>query len=208
MSINADEAYRDLLGELTNLPDLVEREEYEAARECALALKAKCAARGIRSGHVYWQLAIACDALGDFDQAFTSVREALRIDPIAPPVWRSYRIIVERMQRTLADAGLKPDDPTVPRLYELLVSADETNADCHLAMARYHRHTGREAEALQLLEALTRLHPAFTAGWRELAATARAAGRPELADAAETETIVRGGPSAESFSPNVPGAQA
>lgn len=208
MSINADEEYRQLLSELTELPDLAERREFEAARERALALKARCVARGIRSGHVYWQLAIACDNLGDFDLAFTSVREALRIDPIAPPVWRSYRIIVERMRNTLADPGLKPDDPMVPRMYELLVSTDEATPACHLAMARYHRHTGNETEALALLEALTKLHPASSACWEELAATARAAGLSELAETAAMESVLCGGPPDEVFSPNMPAAVA
>ena len=208
MAIAADEPYRPLLQELAEISELVEKRDLEGARDKALALEAACAARGLRSAHVLWNLAIVRDYLGDFEMAFQSIREALDLDPVAPPLWQSYRIIVERMQRTLADPERPADDPVRPRLYALLAAANEVTLPCHLAMARYQRSVGKPQEAVRLLEAVTLLHPAWVPGWRELAVAARTAGHPELAERAETQAIALGGERTEAFSPVLTRAQA
>lgn len=202
MSIQSDEKYREFLNELGSIRNLIEERNPEEARERCIKLKAACAASGIRSLHVVWNLAIACDYVGDWEQAFEAIREAVDLDPVAPPVWNSYRIIVERLRGTLTDPEFAPDAPQKPRMYELLLSANEVTPACHVAMARFLAHTGREGEALHLLDALTTLYPAYPDGWKELAKVARAASRPELALRAETELAAVGDGQAVPFTMN------
>lgn len=208
MAITADEPWLPLLHELSAINDIMERNEFEDARERLLALKASCAAKGVRSAHVLWHLAIACDYLGDGEMAYENIREALDLDPISIPFWKSYRIIVERMQTTLTDDSRPADDPLRPRLYNLLVTANEVTLPCHVAIARYHRATGKVDEAVRMLEALTLLHPAYLPAWRELARAAEAAGRQELVDRAETQAILLGADTERPFTPLLARAEA
>lgn len=208
MPITADAPYLPLLNELGEIIEAMEKNEFEQARDRLVALNASCTSRGLRSPHVLWHLSIACDYLGDSEMAYENIREALELDPVSIPFWKSYRIIIERMQSTLADTTRPPDDPLRLRLYNLLVTANEVTLPCHVAVARYHRTTGRADESVRMLEALTLLHPAYAPAWRELANAAHAAGREELVERAEMHAIMLGAEKEQPFLPVLAKAEA
>jgi len=96
---------------------------------------------------VAWGLAVVCDGLGEFESAMAHIKEALEIDPLAIPYQRSFATIVDRIRRVLGEESRDPEDPTTPRLYQLLVESGEGDVGSHLAMARYLRHTKNDAGA-------------------------------------------------------------
>lgn len=210
MAVNGDRIYRGLLNEISRVGKNIDGKSGNPGKtlERVQALKAKCVERGIRSAHVSWQLAIAADYAGDFETACASIREAVEIDPLAPSAWTSYQIIIERMQRTFMDTSIAADEPILARLYELLLECNEASDVCHLAKARQYRATGRSEEALELLAALTKLHPAFADGWEELIKLAGELDRPEIVEGAKRESLARLGGSSSRFLPNVPHARA
>ena len=119
--------------------------------------------------------------------AFQHVTEAMKQDPLALPVRRSFDIIANRLRAALADDEREADDASTPRLYALLTQAGEADVHAHLAMVRYHLATGDLAEAAALVDAVTRLWPASEAAWTAKAAVARGAGDAEAATRAEVE---------------------
>lgn len=187
MAITSDQKYRSFLAELSQVNDLIDRENFAEARAMGLKLRGAAAAAGIRSFHLQWSLAIACDYLGDFEMAFEAIREAVALDPLAIPGWKSFGIIVDHMRTALASPERAPDDGTTPRLYALLVSANEASIGCHLAMARYLQHTGHIEDARRILEAVTTLNPASAEAWLQLARVARAQGDADQARQAEMQ---------------------
>jgi len=201
-----DDPWRRQLHDLSRVRDLVDEGEFAKACEAALKLRGACAAAGIRSGYVAYNVAIACDLVNDLEAAFENIREAVALDPVSLPFRRSYAVIVERLRSALADPGRAADDPSTPRLYRMLAEADEATNTCHLAMARYQRAAGRPEQARRLLEAVVVLSPAFADGWRELAVLGRELGDADLARRAETEAGVA--PSAARVFAPVPHARA
>ncbi len=182
-----DVKLKAMLGEVAKARELTERAEFEEAKAAFLKLRAQCGKAGIKSAHVSWGLAIACDGLGDYEAALVHVREALTLDPLALPYVRSYNVIVERIREKLGDDTRAPDDPTTPPLYDLLLRAGEGDAKSHLAMARYHLHHGEATKAARLLESLATLAPSSRDAWRYLAVARRALGDDEGASRAEIE---------------------
>lgn len=167
--------------------ELVERHEFEEARQVYQKLRASCARQGTKSAHLAWGLAVACDGVGDYEAAMEYVREAIELDPLAIPYQRSYEVIVDRIRKALADESLAAGDPVVPRLYQLLMRAGEGDVASHLAMARHHMHTGDHAAAMKLLDALTTLAPASQEAWAYKANVARALGDLSAASRADIE---------------------
>jgi tetratricopeptide (TPR) repeat protein len=165
----------------------LEMELFDEARAAYLKLRGDCARAGIKSAHVAWGLAVTCDGLGEFETAMGHIREALEIDPLAIPYQRSFDVIVERLRKTLGDDTRDPGDPSTPRLYQMLVQAGEGDVNSHLAMARYHHHTGDNRAALKLLDAVTTLAPACRQAWAYKAVVARSAGDFQSASEAEIE---------------------
>src|SRR3954462_4297018 len=163
MHTNFGPRLQQLLGEMARARELTEQEHYEDARQTYLKLRAECARAGIRSAHVAWGLAVACDGLKDFEAAMTHIREALELDPLAMPYQRSFTVIIERVRKELGDPARDPADPTTPRLYHLLVQAGEGDVGSHLAMARHLSHTGDHVGAMKILDAVTALAPASRA---------------------------------------------
>lgn len=182
-----DPKWKGLLGDMVRARDAVDREDYEDANAALLKLRGELARQGLRSAHVAWSLAVACDGQGDFEQALEYIREALELDPLALPYQRSYDVIIERIRKLLGDEARSPADPTTPRIYELLMRAGEGDAACHLAMARWHFHAGDHAAAMKLLEALTTLNPASRPAWLCRAQVARAMGDEATAARADIE---------------------
>jgi len=187
MRTNLDPRLQQLLGDMTRARELTEAEHFEDARQAYLKLRGDCARAGIRSAHVAWGLAVVCDGLGEFESAMAHIKEALEIDPLAIPYQRSFATIVDRIRRVLGEESRDPEDPTTPRLYQLLVESGEGDVGSHLAMARYLRHTKNDAGAMRILDALTTLAPSCRAAWVEKALVARRLGDHARAGEADIE---------------------
>jgi tetratricopeptide (TPR) repeat protein len=187
MRANIDPRLQQLLGEMVRARELTEQEQYEEARQMLLRLRTECVRAGIRSAHLCWGLAIVSDGLGELETAVTYIREALELDPLAIPYQRSFNVIVDRIRRSLGDELRMPDDPAIPRLYELLIQLGEGDVSSHLAMSRYLHHTGDHAGAMRLLEALTTLAPSSRPAWLQKAVVARALGDYTKASLCEIE---------------------
>lgn len=187
MRTTLDLRLQTMLMEVARARALTEREEFAEAKAALVRLRAQCGQAGLRSAHVAWHLALACDGLGEFEAALGHVREALDIDPLATPYQRSHDLIVERIRAVLGDETRAADDPQTPRLYALLLESGEGDARSHLAMARWHLHRGESTQAVRILEALATLAPSCREAWVALAAAARAVRDPALALRADIE---------------------
>ncbi len=110
--------------------------------------------------------------------AFEAVSEAIKADPMNPACQGSFDLIANRIRAALADPGRALDDPSTPRLYELLQGAGEADVPSHLAMARHLAHAGKNDEAMAILEAVTLLSPISRDAWAQRAALARAVRPP------------------------------
>jgi predicted Zn-dependent protease len=117
--------------------------------------------------------------------AVRHIEHALALDPLSPEAIRSFEIISTRIRAALAVADVA--SPEVPKLYQLLLGSDTTDAESHLMMARHLEQTGQLDASLRLLQALTLLSPSFRPGWTLLAQVARKMGQEELARSAELE---------------------
>jgi len=177
------------------------RRAYEAseAGDKAAALKTyqgvleKVQGMGLTSGFLLWNLAIVADNLGELETAFDYVRRALATDPLAQPFLNSFDIVVKRIRAALADEARPVDDPSTPRLYDILAGAGEADVSSHVAMARWCA-AGRDLpRAEKLAEALVTLYPGEPLAWRCKADVARASGDAATADECLAEAAVRGG---------------
>ncbi len=180
---------------LVHVEQLVEKRELDEARETLTNLLREDP-RAHRSGHVAWWFAIVSDYQERFEEAMNHIEHALQIDPLCVPYHRSFDVIVDRIRKALASGERKPDDPSTPRLYRLLVASAAADTDSHLAMARFYAHCGDHAAALRLLEAITTLEPTHREAWETTLETARAAGDSARAEAAaqQLQALASGDP--------------
>ena len=81
------------------------------------------------------------------------------------------------------------DDPSTPRLYAILVVANEAAVESHAAMARYHLATGNVPAAAAIADAAVLLYPTSKAAWDAKAAVAIARGDTEGAELARIEGV-------------------
>src|SRR5512137_1061047 len=94
-------------------------------------------ALGHDSGFLLWHMAIANDNLGEMEKAFHYIGKALETDPLSQPFRNSFDIIVGHIRAALAAETRPVDDPSTPRLYDLLVSSGEADVPSHATMARW-----------------------------------------------------------------------
>lgn len=66
-------------------------------------------AGGLRSAFLLWGLAVVADLRDYAEDAVHFIMAALRLEPCAPPILKSYVIILKKTQNTFAE--LKPSDP-------------------------------------------------------------------------------------------------
>ena len=93
------EARRLMLADLARVHEHGERREYEEAKKLALKVAGGLAFAGIASAHVSWLLAITSDYMGQVEEAFRHISEAMRMDPMEPNVEKSFGIITARIRR-------------------------------------------------------------------------------------------------------------
>ena len=156
------------------------------------AVLEKAQGMGLESGFVLWNLAIVADTLGELEMAFDYIRRALAADPLAQPFQNSFDIVVKRIRAVLADEARAVDDPSTPRLYDILADAGEADVAAHVAMARWCAAGGEVVRAGKLAEALITLFPGEPLAWRCKADVARVTGDAATADECLAEAAVRG----------------
>ena len=150
-------------------------------------------AMGLESGFLLWNLAIAADTVGELEMAFEYINRALATDPLAQPFQNSFDIVSKHIRNALADESRPVDDPSTPRLYDILTGAGEADVMSHVAMARWCAAGGDLPRAAKLSDALVTLYPGEPASWRCKADVARALGDAGTADECMAEAAVRGG---------------
>jgi hypothetical protein len=179
---------QDLLADMLRAYDFVQgRRQLAEAVAIYRDVLAETRALGLESAQLLWAMAVAFDCSGELEMAFDHVTQAVAKDPLAPPFRRSFELVAGHLRAALADPARADDDPSTPRLYEMLVRADEADVDAHLAMARWHARAGHADAALRLLGAVTALHPASRDAWLLEAKLARETGDTAHADRAEIE---------------------
>jgi hypothetical protein len=114
------------------------------------------------------------------------------MDPLALALRHSFSVIAAHIRAALKSPELPGNDPSIPRLWELLARSREADDATHMVMARYQFATGNALEALRLLEGVTSLTPACSEAWLLKAAVAAKLGDHQLAERAASEAAVLG----------------
>jgi tetratricopeptide (TPR) repeat protein len=174
--------------------DLVNEGKHdEAVKACDWAI---AAARklGITSGALFWHAAVANDYAGNWEAAFDRINQALDRDPLNEPFRNSFGVITNRIRAALARADRAVDDPSTPKLYELLVRAGEADVGCHAVMARYAAATGDLAKARAIADAAALLFPASPEAWKARSEVAAKAGDAATVEACAVELAALGEP--------------
>jgi len=187
------EARRLMLANIAKVHEHGERREYAEAKVMAEKVRGGLAMAGITSAHVLWLLAVTNDYLGEVEEAFRLITEAVTVDPMEPSIEKSFIIITDRIRRMLIDPDRDPADESTPRLHDMLVQAGKADELVHVAMARHLEAVGKPDEALRLLDAVLLLSPACRDAWVVKAIVAKNVGREEEALAAEAEAMALDG---------------
>ena len=140
--------------EVQRAQSLLDEGKHEEAREVLGRALARTRALGRGSAHIHWMLAIASDYLQDAQAAVHHIREAVSLDPGAPPFWRSLEIIRDRLLATLHSEPLGEDAPNPVELYESLKSLGPVDAATHLVVARHYAAKGNRKMAVELARAV------------------------------------------------------
>jgi hypothetical protein len=180
------------LGEMRRASELVQERRFDEAIQVYRALIAEGRPLDLDTGHLHWACGVACDYAGELEMAFEEVTTAMAKDPLCLPFRSSFDVVTGRIRTALAEPGRAPDEPSTPRLYALLVRADEADVAAHLAMARYHLATGHPELAVTLVDAVTLLHPWARRAWTMKAELAAAAGDAAGAEHARLEAAALG----------------
>lgn len=188
----ADPAFRDLNGANRAAQELLDKGQFAEARKAFTDVRERARKLGIDASWASWGLAVCCDNVGDFEMAFENMLDALRTDPLNIGKQGSFDAIVQRLRAALSSTERAAEDPSTPRIYRLLVQANEADIPSHLAMVRHLAATGDEAGALRLVEAVTVLAPSNRQAWEAKGALARAQGNTELARACDVEAAACG----------------
>lgn len=181
-----------LSGEMRRAYDASEAGDKAEALRIYQGVLEKMQGLGLASGFLLWNLAIVADNLGELEMAFDYIRRALATDPLAQPFLNSFDIVVKRIRAALADEARPVDDPSTPRLYDILARAGEADVSSHVAMTRWCAAVDDLPRAVKLAEALVTLFPCEAMAWRCKAEVARATGNAAEAEECMAEAAVRG----------------
>jgi tetratricopeptide (TPR) repeat protein len=182
-----DVRMRALVVEAHRAQQLLDQSNYSEARKAFVSVSAKARQLGLASAYLAWGAAVCTDLMGEPELAFTTIQEAIALDPFNPSAQQSFESIAWRLRNALADPARAPEDPSTPRIYRLLLEAGEADVHSHVAMARHHAHAGRNDRALALLDAVTLLSPVSRDAWVLKAAVARAMANEALAAECEAQ---------------------
>ena len=165
----------------------------EAVKACDWAA-AEAKKLGLTSGALFWHAAVANDYAGNWEAAFNHINHALDLDPLAEPFRNSFGIITNRIRGALTHADRAVDDPSTPKLYEMLVRAGEADVSCHAVMARYAAATGDLAKAKAIADAATLLFPTSPEAWKAKSDVAAKSGDAAAVEACAVELAALGEP--------------
>lgn len=156
MSLNpfSDVYVQQMVRELQRAHSLHENQKYDEARDTLRTVLADARRRGIASPHLHWSIAVTADHLGELSLAVENIREALRLDPLAPSFHRSLGIIKNRLEATIAEVDLNDAEVPFVEMYEGLKSLGAIDPAIHVIAARYHLAHGRTERAAELARAV------------------------------------------------------
>jgi hypothetical protein len=140
---------------------------------------------GLASSFLAWGLSVVCDECQDAPNAVTYIRAALRLDPCAPTLLNSHRII--RGRTILAFNSIDVNDPAVATYFGLLVDLGAVDAAACLKFSQHAIANGDGAKALALAEDAVHLEPPTAERLRHLAGLLAAGGRHDDARARRAE---------------------
>jgi tetratricopeptide (TPR) repeat protein len=183
----ADPAFRDLNDANRAAQELLDKNQFVDARKAFTEVRERCRKLGIDASWPSWGIAVSSDSMGEYEMAFENMMDALRTDPLNLGKQASFDAIVQRLRAALSAPERATSDPSTPRIYKLLVQANEADIPSHLAMVRHLSATGDSAGAMRLVTAVTVLAPSNRQAWEAKGALARAEGNLELAQTCEVE---------------------
>lgn len=197
------EARRLMLADMQRADEFGRQHKFADGRELLLKVKAGLACAGVRSAHVEWLLAVFSDYLGEIEQAFRHIMEAMRVDPLEPSIEKSFGIITDKLRDMLIDPERDLADESTPHWYAMLGAAGKADELVHVAMARHLAGVGKEGEAMKLLNAILMLSPVCRDAWVVKSMLAKKMGLLEEAVAADAEAAACDGGAVPLFA--VPG---
>ncbi len=178
---------RGVMADAQRAQEHLDRGEYRESRDLFTQVSARAAKLGLESAYLTWGIAVSSDYLGDLDVAFTTISESIARDPLNPAAQNSFNVIANHIRAALADPQRAPDDPSTPRLYQILLEAGEADVASHLAMARHLAHADKTTEAMRVLDAVTLLAPVSRDAWVQKAGLARSLGQDEVVAECEAQ---------------------
>ncbi len=181
-----------ILDRIRRVDQLTEDRQLDDALELALKIEAATIRAGIRSAHLTWTIGVIHDYRQEPEPAFARLQDALSMDPFALPFRHSFELISSRIRAALRAPERAADDPSTPKLWELLARVGQADDGAHVAIGRHHLATGNDLEAMRILDAVTTLFPACKDAWALKAAVAAKLGDHQLAERAASEAAVLG----------------
>lgn len=183
---NISRSRESLLHDLRRVQSFIDDKDFSAALRLALTVRAEAkSTTGRESAFASFLAAIAADMGGSAEVAFRYITEALALDPLALPFEHSFDIVVSHLRDTLIDPGRDAADPTIERVYRLLLNVGKADNDCHLRLVEHYVANDRLDEAYKLADALVELAPTCAGGWAVRMTIARRLGREDIARESE-----------------------
>lgn len=175
-----------MMNDLRRAQDCIDKKDFAEALRLALAVRAEASsATGRESAFASFIAAIAADMNGDSESAFSFINEALALDGLALPFAHSFDIIVAHLRAVVTNPAREAADPTIERVYRLLLNEGKADNDCHLRLVEHYAATDRLDEAYKLADALVELAPTCAGGWAMRMTVARRLGREDIAREAD-----------------------
>lgn len=148
----------------------------EPRLEAVRHLLERSAALGLRSAYLELRLAECLLETGDAEGAFEAACRGVKLDPPHPlgvnAFMRARQAMAERLRETCDDAASE-----VPaRIYAALEAVGETDAECHVSLARQLLRRGDATAAAALLDRVLLLEPCHEEALAAASAAQRALG--------------------------------
>lgn len=144
----------DLLQWASRVRSLDDHGAHERAFREYCELLSETQRRGTSSPFLLAAAARAAQSAGHIEVAVDLAEEALRADELNVAAIEVLDAVAYRVGAMLARPNHRVDDPSTPKLYQLLVRAGRRDASSLLALARRHEAQGNRSVASALRDAI------------------------------------------------------